>query len=115
MLVASSADGFTRVDAAFLIPELGPRPAALVKVNSGKTSEFGLVVYTGAPVHVTDVMGRAASNGLSADDVSGILTQLFEELSALRIGNVVKLEATPDGWHLVKVRERPATKRAPLP
>jgi hypothetical protein len=115
MLVATTAEGASSSGSAFLIPELKPQPKTLVQVQTGIPEEFGLVVYTGKAVHVTDMLSKAAPADIPADEASAILAQYADELSRLRIGNVVTLEATDTGWHLAKLRERPASKRNPLP
>lgn len=85
--------------------------------NTGKEWDVGMVVFLGREIMKEDIFAKIIDSGQKVSSVNLLLTCLdtyIKQLQVFRIGDIVGVESTANGFELVK-RERPRILKSKLP
>lgn len=85
-------------------------------IGSGKTWEFGLVVYVGTEIDTLRFAAKIEDSGGRVDhELMNILSRFIAQVSALKIGDVVGVEGTADKFVLTRQKKPALSTRPKLP
>ena len=107
LLIPYSMEKASPVGKSFIAPIYDGDRQVFVGLENLKPIEFAAVVYIGRDIAPEDLFAKIVNTGLkilpSVDGQMDMISDYFDSLSKLKIGDVVKLELDAEGSvHLVK-------------
>ncbi len=108
MLSSVTYGDFKSKSKEFLIPFTGDERNGFRGIESGKSSQYGLMAFIGRDITANDIFAKLVDSGQKIDSVDAVLasiTEFLEQLQQFKVGNIIGISYSDDGEGFSLVKE----------